>query len=147
MSQGAPRRLASLEFYEREEADRLIKDCGEGPDAHAHHQSGTIFDMARLFLEMMTADQTHQAEGWLAAAIADALEAERARAAHNQRNYQRAQARKAARMRQRSAGSLAALSAESSRPETTVGSVASVTPDGSRADRIWDTIRSSVAER
>jgi hypothetical protein len=119
--------------------EEILKMLGDGPDAHIHHQPGTIFDMARLFL---TIHQEELHEQWLKEACDEALAITRYhRADHKLRNTKRAQARSRARQRQRSAGILAALPSTSTQPENP-GSAAPVAAEGSQAeDKFWDAVR------
>jgi hypothetical protein len=117
--------------------EEILRMLGEGPDAHAHHQSGTIFDLARLFLAghhaSVTGDKRFLDE-WADDAVADVLERRR-------RNHKRAQARALARKRQRGAGTLAALSTTAAQPENP-GRAAPVAAEGSQAeDKFWDAVK------
>jgi hypothetical protein len=123
--------------------EEILRTLGMGPAAHAHHQPGTIFDLARLFLAgyhaSVTGDERFLDE-WTDDAVADVLKRRR-------RNHKRAQARALARKRQRGAGTLAALPATASQPENS-GCAATVVAEGSQAEnKFWDAVKEAGKSR
>jgi hypothetical protein len=124
--------------------DEILRMLGAGPHAHAHHQPGTIFDVARLFL---TIHQEELHEQWLKEACDEAIAVTRDRAARTFRNHKRAQARALARQRQRSAGTLAALPSAGTQPGNP-GCAAPAAAEGSQAeDKFWDAVKEAAKSR
>jgi hypothetical protein len=130
---------AMTDLWEGKSKAEILGMCVTGPDAKIHHQHGTIFDMARLFL---TIHQEELHEQWLRDATEEALLVERSRQSRRFRNFKRAQARGHARERLRRAGPLAALSEAGASPESS-GSAASVASGSSRVEDIWEAITNS----